>query len=91
MSSCEDKDLMLAASQGDREALGISVERYHHAIMEFAHGFVGVRGDNPAEGIAQDVFPAAWKAVIDGDKIKLWQVFADNTPVEKIMREDAED
>ena len=35
--------------------------------------------------------PAAWKAVIADDKIKLWQVFADNAPIEKIMREDAED
>jgi hypothetical protein len=31
--------------------------------------------------------PAAWKAVIADEKIKLWQVFADNTPVEKIARE----
>ncbi len=30
--------------------------------------------------------PAAWKAVIADEKIKLWQVFADNTPVADIMR-----
>ena len=35
--------------------------------------------------------PAAWKAVIDGDKIKLWQIFADNAPIVEIMRKDAED
>lgn len=29
--------------------------------------------------------PAAWKAVIADKKIKLWQVFADNTPVMEIM------
>ena len=35
--------------------------------------------------------PAAWKAVIADDKIKLWQVFADNAPIVEIMRKDAED
>ena len=29
--------------------------------------------------------PAAWKAVIADGKIKLWQVFADNTPLMEIM------
>jgi ketosteroid isomerase-like protein len=29
--------------------------------------------------------PAAWKAVIADEKIKFWQVFADNTPVMEIM------
>lgn len=29
--------------------------------------------------------PAAWKAVVADDKVKLWQVFADNTPVMEIM------
>ncbi len=32
--------------------------------------------------------PAAWKAVIADAKIKLWQVFADNTPVADIMRKE---
>ena len=30
--------------------------------------------------------PAAWKAVISDEKVKLWQVFADNTPVADIMK-----
>ena len=30
--------------------------------------------------------PAAWKAVITGEKVRLWQVFADNEPIRKIMR-----
>lgn len=29
--------------------------------------------------------PAAWKAVVAGDKIKHWQVFADNSPIMEIM------
>lgn len=30
--------------------------------------------------------PAAWKAVVEGEKVKLWQVFADNAPLMEIMR-----
>ena len=30
--------------------------------------------------------PAAWRAVVEGDKIKQWQVYADNEPIRKIMR-----
>ena len=29
--------------------------------------------------------PAAWKAVVENDKIKLWQVFADNSVVVEII------
>ena len=29
--------------------------------------------------------PAAWKTIVADDKIKLWQVFADNAPVMEIM------
>ena len=32
--------------------------------------------------------PAAWKAVIAGEKVKLWQVFADNEPIGEIIRSD---
>ena len=32
--------------------------------------------------------PAAWKAVVVDEKIKLWQVFADNTPVADIMKKE---
>ena len=35
--------------------------------------------------------PAAWKAVVAGDKIKLWQWIADNYIVGEIMRKDKED
>ena len=30
--------------------------------------------------------PAAWKAVIIGEKVRLWQVFADNEPIRRIIR-----
>ncbi|HEX2329115.1 MAG TPA: nuclear transport factor 2 family protein [Candidatus Angelobacter sp.] len=30
--------------------------------------------------------PAAWHAVVRGEKIALWQVFADNEPIRAIMR-----
>jgi ketosteroid isomerase-like protein len=30
--------------------------------------------------------PAAWRAVVKGGKIALWQVFADNEPIRAIMR-----
>ncbi len=30
--------------------------------------------------------PAAWRAVIDGDKVRQWQVYADNEPIRVIMR-----
>jgi len=35
--------------------------------------------------------PAAWKAVVADDKIKLWQVIADNSIVGEIMRKDKEE
>ena len=30
--------------------------------------------------------PAAWRAVVKGNKIALWQVYADNEPIRAIMR-----
>jgi ketosteroid isomerase-like protein len=30
--------------------------------------------------------PAAWRAVIVGDRIKEWQVYADNKPIREIMK-----
>ena len=32
--------------------------------------------------------PAAWRAVIAGDKVRIWQVFADNEPIREIMRKE---
>ena len=33
--------------------------------------------------------PAAWRAVVHGDKIAVWQVFADNEPIRALMRKEA--
>ena len=30
--------------------------------------------------------PAAWRALIEGEYIKEWQVFADNEPIREVMR-----
>lgn len=35
--------------------------------------------------------PAAWKAVVAGEKIKLWQVIADNSIVAEIVKKDKKD
>jgi len=32
--------------------------------------------------------PAAWRALVSGDKIREWQVFADNEPLREIMRKE---
>lgn len=33
--------------------------------------------------------PAAWRAVVSGDKVKEWQVYADNEPIREIMRKES--
>ena len=30
--------------------------------------------------------PAAWRAVVEGGRIRVWQVFADNEPIRQVMR-----
>ena len=30
--------------------------------------------------------PAAWRAVVEDDRVAVWQVFADNEPIRRIMR-----
>jgi ketosteroid isomerase-like protein len=30
--------------------------------------------------------PAAWRALVEGGRIRVWQVFADNEPIRQIMR-----
>jgi RNA polymerase sigma-70 factor (ECF subfamily) len=62
MNNCEDKELMLAASQGDRGAFGILVERHHAAIIQFVHAFLSTQDRSIVEDLAQDVFLAAWDA-----------------------------
>lgn len=58
----EDEDLMVAAGRGDRDAFAVLVQRYHRAIIQFVHPFVGTADRDTAEDLAQDVFLAAWKA-----------------------------
>jgi ketosteroid isomerase-like protein len=38
---------------------------------------------NPANGWST---PAAWRAVVTGERVASWQVFADNEPIRQIMR-----
>jgi ketosteroid isomerase-like protein len=33
--------------------------------------------------------PGAWRAVVSGDKVKEWQVYADNEPIREIMRKES--
>ena len=44
-----------------------------------------LRPENHWEG------PAAWKAVVADEKVKLWQVFADNTTVVEIVKKGKKD
>jgi len=32
--------------------------------------------------------PGAWRAVVSGDKVKEWQVYADNEPIRALMRKE---
>jgi ketosteroid isomerase-like protein len=42
------------------------------------------RDSHPVPGGAWEI-PAAWRAVSDGRKLSLWQVFADNKPVYALL------
>ncbi len=33
--------------------------------------------------------PGAWRAIVSGDKVKEWQVYADNEPIREIMRKES--
>ena len=33
--------------------------------------------------------PGAWRAVVSGDRVKEWQVYADNDPIREVMRKDS--
>jgi len=51
------------------------------------HGWAGAslhRGGRPAEGGTWRI-PAAWRAVTDSRRVTLWQVFADNSPVQALL------
>jgi len=56
------------------------------AIFGYASGtYNGKRGLVPENRIEM---PAAWKAIVENGKIKLWQVYADWTEGSKIIDED---
>ena len=58
------------------------------AVFGSASGtYNGKRGLVPENRIEM---PAAWKAVVENDKIKLWQVYADWTEGNRIINEDKE-
>ena len=48
-----------------------------------AHGTLQ-RDGSPADGSEVTLY-AAWRAVVAGDKIALWQVYADNKPVYDLL------
>jgi len=53
------------------------------ALLGTAQGTYMVNGKAPAENRWQ--IPAAWKAVIDNERVAEWRVYTDNEPVWKIM------
>jgi len=57
-------------------------------VMAYGHAsgtYNGKRGLVPENRISM---PAAWKAVIDGSKVKEWRVYADWTEGQRIMARD---
>jgi len=62
-----------------------------NTVMAHGHAsgtYNGKKGLMPENRISM---PAAWKAVIDGDKVKEWRVYADWTEGRSIIEKDKED
>jgi ketosteroid isomerase-like protein len=53
------------------------------AVFGAAGGTIAAHGKLPAENRWR--IPAAWLAVVDGDLVKKWRVYADNKPVYDII------
>jgi len=53
------------------------------ALFGTAQGTYAAKGHSRAETHWE--IPAAWKAVVRGERIREWRVYADNEPVWKIM------
>lgn len=54
-TSISDEELMMRAMRGNREALGVLVERYYSLLLGYLYRLVG--GDRPlAEDLAQETF-----------------------------------
>jgi ketosteroid isomerase-like protein len=54
------------------------------AMLGMAFGTFSTDGNLKKENFWK--VPAAWRAVIDGNSVREWQVFADNEPIRAIMR-----
>ena len=57
-----DRELLSAASQGDRAAFEALVQRHHQAVIRFAGRFLGRRNADRVEDIAQQTFISAWRS-----------------------------
>ncbi len=53
------------------------------AVFGSAGGTIAANGKLPPENKWRT--PAAWRAVVEGGRVKEWQVYADNKPVYDIM------
>jgi len=53
------------------------------AVFGSAGGTIAHKGELPPENKWRA--PAAWRAVVEGGRVKEWQVYADNKPVYDIM------
>ncbi|MGD8452713.1 MAG: sigma-70 family RNA polymerase sigma factor [Phycisphaerae bacterium] len=58
--TASDHELMRRVGEGDRDALGLLVERHQAKVVALAYRFLG-RWD-AAEDVAQDVFVRVWRA-----------------------------
>ena len=58
-------------------------QEYVIGLFGSASGTFAVEGELHAEN--HWAVPAAWKAIIQGEKVAEWRVYADNEPVRKIM------
>jgi len=59
-----------------------------NTVMAYGHAsgtYNGRRGLVPENRVSM---PAAWKAVIDGNKVQEWRVYADWTEAQRIMEQD---
>ena len=57
-----------------------------NTVVFLGHGFGTYTSDGNLKPENHWQTPGAWKAVIAGEKVRLWQVFADNEPIRKIIR-----
>jgi hypothetical protein len=62
---------------------GLLVEEQEAMLHGWAGGTLH-RGGRPVDGGGWRI-PAAWRAVADARRVKLWQVYADNQPVRALL------